>query len=65
MQPYQQRVIEERQQLIERINKLRTFVSDDNGPFSKLSMHEQDLLLRQLMVMEEYEDILNERISIF
>jgi hypothetical protein len=63
MQPYQQRVIEEREQLSVKYNALDTFV---NGQvFLNLPGDEQDRLLRQRKIMGEYLEILDERIAAF
>ena len=63
LQPYQQRVIEERNQLAERFDKLEVFFSDPT--FDTLSFEERELLRRQRSHMEGYLNALNERIDAF
>ena len=61
--PHQQRVVEERDQLAERIEKLAAFTE---GPlFQTLCEAEQRRLLSQAVAMDEYVAILNERIEAF
>jgi hypothetical protein len=61
--PYQQRVIEERDDLDCKINNLSIFIS--GSEFDETSHAEQDRLYRQLESMESYLYILNERIEAF
>jgi hypothetical protein len=61
--PYQQRVIEERDDLDCKINSLSIFISSPE--FDETSHAEQDRLYRQLESMESYLYILNERIEAF
>lgn len=63
MQPYQERVITERDELLEKISKLGTFF--DSQVFLILSTRERYLLYRQNFYMKQYARILNERISAF
>jgi hypothetical protein len=63
MEAYQERVITERDQLSDKINKLRTFLL--GAQFAGLPLADRHLLKRQFLVMEEYRDILNERIHAF
>lgn len=63
LQPYQERVIAERDGLSEKIDKLRTFVN--SAASMRVSGTEGVLLMRQYTVMAAYLDILNERIAAF
>ena len=63
MEEYQKRVVDEMFQLKDRVIKLQSFVNSEK--FSALTAEEQDLLLRQLDVMSQYNDILDERIERF
>lgn len=63
MQPHQQRVIDEKNELSDKIYKLSSFRTTDM--FKSLSEKEQDLLTVQLNTMIEYENILEERIQLF
>lgn len=63
MQPHQQRVIEEKGQLSERLDKLETFVG--GAIYSSLPAPEQSRLSRQLLIMQLYEQVLSERIAAF
>ena len=63
MQPHQQRVIDERAELEERIGRLVKF---NGGPtFTKLPAAEQERMVRQLSCMTELSAILAERIAAF
>lgn len=63
MEAYQQRVIEEKSELDERISKLHMFIS--NKPQDKLSKVTLFLLEKQLDAMRDYTKILGIRISLF
>lgn len=63
MQPHQQRVVDERAELIERGEKLRAFMLSDAA--KTLPADEQDRLTRQYRVMVQYGVILRERIEAF
>ncbi len=63
MKPHQERVVIEKQELDEKIGKLQQF---QNTPFFQtLNGLEIDRLNRQLVVMEQYSEILGERIAQF
>ena len=63
MLPYQQRVVEEKQELDKKIDKLALFLK---GEFSKfLPSEEQGRLQRQYHIMIEYSGVLAERITHF
>jgi hypothetical protein len=62
-QPFQQRVIDEKCELDEKLAKLNTFIKSDT--FQGLDRIEQLLLRRQLWVMQEYSKTLELRIKRF
>lgn len=63
MQTYQHRVIEERDQLTDKFEKLAAFLA---GPiFPTLNVKEQERLQKQFNIMDKYITILNERIDAF
>lgn len=55
------RLTKERNELHERIGKLRSFV--ESMPFHKLNKKQRHWLRKQLIVMDEYLLILDERIA--
>ena len=59
MKEYQQRVIEEKNILSEKIDKLSKFLESNVAE----TLAEHSLLKEQLAVMETYRSILNKRIS--
>ena len=63
MLPHQERVVTERAELSEKINKLLTFLTTDT--FKSLPEREQYLLNRQVSHMGFYLDTLDERIALF
>jgi hypothetical protein len=63
MRPYQQRVVDEKQELDGRIEKLMAFLS--SGLFSMLGEGEQSRLRIQLHAMQTYGAVLGERIVHF
>lgn len=63
--PHQQRVVDEKKELDDKILKLDTFIKNEQGPFISLSTEEQDRLRRQFTAMKSYTDILDERIQAF
>lgn len=64
MQPHQQRVVDERKELTEKLDKLKAFI-ETNPVFKTLSTDEQGRLNRQFDVMAEYSSILGQRIAAF
>ncbi len=63
MEPHQQRVVDEKAELDERIENLGDFC---NTPiFASLEQVEQNRLNRQFMIMELYAQVLGERIAEF
>lgn len=63
MKPYLERVIEEKQELDEKLTKLVVF--RDTEQFSVLSANEQGRLSWQQSIMEAYSKVLSERIKAF
>lgn len=61
--PHQQRVAEEENELGMKIIKLASFLNTDK--FKEICIHEQLRLSQQLVVMERYQNILQERIAHF
>lgn len=63
MQPHQERVVDERNELAEKLTKLNSFMTGEihNG----LPSDEKVRLARQACAMKDYLDILNERIQSF
>ncbi|MGL4265202.1 MAG: crAss001_48 related protein [Afipia sp.] len=61
--PHQQRVVDEKRELDERIKKLTAFYS--TSIFHGLPESEQSRLLRQGVAMRAYSEILGERIAAF
>ncbi len=64
MLPYQQRVVDEKNELDEKLSKLTDFIAV-NHLFKSLSEQEQFLLVLQFEVMVEYSEILGSRIELF
>lgn len=62
--PHQQRVLDEKLELNERLSKLDAFILD-NPLFMRLSGVEQERLARQSKAMAVYSGILDERIAAF
>ena len=63
LEPHQQRVVDEKAELDERLDKLDVFFS---GPiFTTLPEAEQQRLGRQAVAMRSYSEILSERIAAF
>lgn len=63
MQPYQQRVIDEKAELDVKIQKLTEFLSSDKS--ESVEADEKDRLKWQLDIMRDYSKILGERIAHF
>lgn len=62
--PYQQRVVEEKRELDEKLEKLRDFIFH-NAVFRTLPPRERQLLVRQQTAMATYSRVLRERIETF
>ena len=63
MRPHQERVIEEAEQLLDRITKLRNFIVTNT--FDLLHIDERNRLHAQVAAMTDYHNILRERIQHF
>lgn len=63
MKPHQQRVVDEKSALDEKIGKLVAFMDSDASQV--LSLSEEDDLEEQLEHMQKYSDVLERRISKF
>ena len=63
MEAHQERVVEEKTELDTKLGKLRNFLQAET--FDQLDKAEQDRLRRQSLIMGEYSDVLQERISAF
>lgn len=61
LQPYQQRVMQEREELEERRSALDIFIASPT--FQALCPHHQSLLRKQSVVMWQYSCILRDRIN--
>ena len=63
LQPHQERVVAERDQLAARVSSLRAFIAGEK--FRDVDRAERQRLLRQEAVMTEFVQVLNERIEAF
>lgn len=63
MKPHEQRVVDEKQALDEKIEKLTAFTKTDLC--MALPFHERTLLHKQLQIMKDYSIVLDQRISLF
>jgi len=61
--PHQQRVVDERNELIDKITKLHAFFK--TSTFEDLEQEDQNLLNEQSQIMMNYADILFQRINRF
>ena len=64
MQPHQQRVMDEKTQLDEKLDKLKAFI-EASPVFKSLHADERGRLGRQFDAMAEYSSILSQRIAAF
>ena len=64
MQPHQERVVTEKNELDEKLDKLKAFI-EENPIFKTLPHDEQLRLNRQFDAMAEYSHILGQRIDAF
>jgi len=64
MEAHQLRVVQEKEDLDDKINKLTTFTTQSDI-FKTLDSDEKVLLNLQLLVMTQYSDILGRRIQAF
>lgn len=65
LQPHQQRVVDEKNELDEKLTKLRAFCSQVGGIFDSLPTEEKQRLTEQEGHMAAYSDVLGRRISAF
>lgn len=65
LQPHQQRVVNERDELVDRMAKLYGFINGGGPAFNQLDNAEQYRLRRQLGHMTSYAEVLDERIAAF
>lgn len=63
LQPHEQRVVDERTDLIEKITKLHAFLKTEI--FENLQEKDQELLEEQVQIMMNYSDVLLKRINRF
>lgn len=64
MQPHQERVVSERKELGEKLDKLKAFI-EGSPIFKSLPEEERHRLNRQFDAMAEYYSILGQRIAAF
>lgn len=64
MQPHQQRVVDEYNELTDKINRLEDFLQSEKFTVI-VSEEEQILLAIQFQAMQRYQEILLERIELF
>lgn len=64
MEDYQKRIVQEKQELDEKISKLGVFIYG-NQEFHKLDHEQRNLLFEQLKSMEKYSYLLGRRIQTF
>ena len=66
MQPHQERVVVEKKELDEKLEKLLVFIDAGKGPvYAKLVTEERERLTTQARIMREYSDVLADRIAAF
>lgn len=66
MQPHEERVLIEKQELDEKLARLKVFCFDPGSPvFKGLSPEDRDLLEEQYTAMSRYSEILGRRIERF
>lgn len=63
MQAYQERVVEEKQELDAKLQRLKDFI--DSDAFAQLLSDEQIRMSEQYSIMETYSEILQRRIEAF
>lgn len=65
MQPYQERVVQEKQELDEKLTKLEAFIFRGVGKWFELSESERLRMTKQYCYMMDYSKVLGERIAAF
>lgn len=63
LQPHQQRVVTEKEELDKKLSKLKSFF--DTDIFKRLDSEERVCLHRQAVLMTDYSNVLGERIAAF
>ena len=63
MEDYQKRVVEEKEELASKIEKLRSFLGCTAS--AQIEPKGLDLLRRQLAIMDDYANVLTQRIDLF
>lgn len=63
LQPFQQRVVEERAARLGEAERLSAFIA--KPPFMRLPIQERDLLFVQLRILRELVFVLDQRIKLF
>jgi hypothetical protein len=63
LQPHQERVLEERRELDEKIHKLTVFIA--SARIAQVSLAESRRLYQQLQIMLDYSRVLQDRINAF
>jgi len=63
MEDFQQRVVDEKEELDGKIERLDAFANGD--VFGTLPAEEQERMSRQLQIMRDYSSVLDERIAAF
>lgn len=63
LQPYQQRAVDEKVELDDKLAKLMVFVH--SPAFAVVDREERDRMIRQAGLMKGYSDVLGERIAAF
>jgi hypothetical protein len=64
LEPHQSRVVSEKEDLDDKLEKLNTFIGESHV-FPQLGSKDQELLLLQAQAMKEYSEILAKRIERF
>jgi hypothetical protein len=64
LEPHQERVVQEKKELAVKLTALEAFI-EESPIFQSLDKREQYRLVRQSIVMNDYLNILNERIFSF
>ena len=65
MLPHQQRVVDERNELVEKIEKLNKFIDYKNPLWKQIDPDEKDRLIQQYRHMIKYAEVLDARIAAF
>ena len=65
LQPHQQRVVDEKTELDEKLSKLTTFINSEKFASIVSDEDERSRLVRQQQLMFDYSEILGERIAAF